>query len=449
MTNMRYQQALDYIYGFLDLEKSPRPRDPVNYDLRRMVELLERLGSPHLAARTVHITGTKGKGSVATMVASVLTSSGYSTGLYTSPHLITFNERIQIDGKLITDEDVAALIDKLKPEVAEVNRKATYGLLTTFEVMTALGFMWFAQQGVDFQVIEVGLGGRLDATNIVKPEVCVITSISYDHTEVLGKTLTLIATEKAGIIKPGCVVVAAPFGDEAGKVITGACRDKGVELIRVGREITAKSTGSDYRGQSIQVKGRLGSYDLRIPLLGQHQVENAAAAVAVLEVLKEKGTGISSESLTSGLARVNWPGRLQVLHRKPLVVADGAHNQDSARRLREALRDYFKFRRAILIIGMSFDKDADGIIAELAPAFDEVIATHSTHPRAMATGIIASKFFAHGVKELSETDDVSDALRLAIGMAGEDDMVCVTGSLFVVGGALEQARLIFPSGSGK
>ncbi len=447
MTDIRYQQALDYIYGFLDMEKSPRPRDPVNYDLRRMVELLERLGNPHLAARTVHVTGTKGKGSVAAMVSSVLTASGYSTGLYTSPHLITFNERIQIDGKLIPDEDVVAIIDRLKPEVAEVNRKATYGLLTTFEVMTAIGFMWFAQKGVDFQVAEVGLGGRLDATNVVNPEVCIITSISYDHTEVLGKTLTLIATEKAGIIKPGCVVVAAPLVEEAGKVIASTCQDKGVELIRVGREVTAKCTGSDYGGQSIRVKGRLGSYDLRVPLLGQHQVENAAAAVAALEVLKEKGTNISNESLANGLARISWPGRLQVLHRKPLVVADGAHNPDSARRLREALRDYFKFRRAILIIGMSFDKDADGIIAELAPAFDKVIATHSTHPRAMATGIIASKFFAHGVKELSETDDVSDALRLAVGMAGEDDLVCVTGSLFVVGGALEQASLIFPSGN--
>jgi len=185
LIDARYQQALDYLYSFVDYETEPRPRDAAHYDLRRMDELLARLGNPQRQARAVHIAGTKGKGSVAVMVASALTASGYTTGLYTSPHLLTFNERIRVDDKLISDEDVVKLVDRLRPEVAAVNEKATYGLLTTFELITALGFAYFQLKEVDLQVIEVGLGGRLDATNVIQPEVSVITSISFDHTEVL------------------------------------------------------------------------------------------------------------------------------------------------------------------------------------------------------------------------------------------------------------------------
>jgi dihydrofolate synthase/folylpolyglutamate synthase len=202
MIDSRYQQALDYIYSFVDYEREPRLRDATLYDLRRMDELLARLGNPHLKTKSIHIAGTKGKGSVAAMIASSLTASGYVTGLYTSPHLITFNERIRVNDELIPDDEVVALVDRLKPEVTAVNEKATYGLLTTFEIITVLGFAYFAQKAADFQVIEVGLGGRLDATNVIKPEVAVITSISFDHMEVLGHTLREIATEKAGIIKP-------------------------------------------------------------------------------------------------------------------------------------------------------------------------------------------------------------------------------------------------------
>ena len=438
MSDSSYQQALDYIYSFIDYERGPRPRDPASYDLRRMDELLGRLGNPHLRARTVHIAGSKGKGSVAAMVASVLTAAGYATGLFISPHLLTFNERIRIGGRLISDEELVALVAALKPEVRAVNEKATYGRLTTFELMTALGFAYFAEKGVDFQVIEVGLGGRLDATNVVRPEVSIITSISLDHTEVLGDTLAKIATEKAGIIKPGSVVVTSSQVSEAARVIERVGRAREARLVRVGRDVTWQDLGFDSSRQSLRVVGRLAGYELSIPLLGQHQLENAATAVAALEVLVEKGVAISGESIRRGLERVSWPGRLQTLGRRPLVVVDGAHNPYSARKLAQSLKHYFSFERATLIIGVSSDKDIAGIVAELVPLFNRVIVTRSIHPRAMATALIVAEFANHGVVAQA-TDDIAIALPLALSGAGDRDLICVTGSLFVVAGAMEQA----------
>ncbi|MFC2034294.1 bifunctional folylpolyglutamate synthase/dihydrofolate synthase [Chloroflexota bacterium] len=437
---MDIQQALDYIYSFIDYEKVPRPRDAANYDLRRMDELLARLGDPHLNTRTAHIAGSKGKGSVAAMVTSTLTVSGYTTGFFTSPHLHTFNERVRVDNTLISDEEIVSLAEKIKPEVEVINEKATYGLLTTFEIITALAFTYFDLKKVDFQVIEVGLGGRLDATNVVpEPEVSVITSISFDHMEVLGDTLTQIASEKAGIIRPDSIVVSSPQVEEASKVIEETCHNKNAKLIKVGRDVIWEYIDSDIARQSLVVKGRLGDYQLSVPLLGQHQMENAATAVATLEVLEDKGFNISKSSITKGLAEVKWPGRLQVLNHNPLVVVDGAHNPDSARRLRQSLEQYFNFDKALLIIGASSDKDINKIVSELAPVFNMVIATHSTHPRAMATSSIISEFEKYGIKAQA-TDDISIALRQALDMVGEKDLICVTGSLFVVAGAIEQAE---------
>jgi len=437
-TDNRYQQALDYVYSFIDHERQPGPRSRTTYDLRRVDELMARLGNPHLKARTVHIAGSKGKGSVAAMIASVLTASGFSTGLYTSPHLHIVNERIRVGEVLVTNEEFVALLDRVRPEVEAVNRAATYGRLTTFEILTALGFCYFEQKRVDFQVIEVGLGGRLDATNVVRPEVCVITSISLEHTEVLGNTLAEIATEKAGIIKPGCRVVSSPQAEEVDQVFAAACRDRGAELVRVGGEVAWHSPRFESDRQVFQVSGRLGSYELSIPLLGRHQLDNAATAVAALEMVAERSPQVTAETIKRGLASVTWEGRLQILSRRPLVVVDGAHNADSARKLRQSLEQYFRFERAILIIGFSADKKVGSIISELVPLFGEVIVTRSIHPRAMATAPIAAEFARLGVAA-RETDDISIALPLALEHAGKSDLICVTGSLFVVAGAIEQA----------
>lgn len=435
---MDYQQALDYIDSYTDYEKTPMPHDPAFYDLRRVEELLARLGSPHLAAKSVHIAGTKGKGSTAAMVASVLTASGYTTGLYTSPHLITLRERFQVDRELITEGELTSLVERIKPEVEAVNDKATYGELTTFELLTALAFAYFKLKGVDFQVLEVGLGGKYDATNIIKqPEVCLITSISFDHTQVLGNTLTQIATEKAGIIKPGVTVVLSPQPEEVVRVIEEVCLNQRAELVMVGRDVTWGSLGFDQQRQLLEVTGRLGSYKLSIPLLGQYQLENAATAVAALEVLAAKGFNISRGSITKGLARVSWAGRFQILHHHPLLVVDGAHNPDSARKLRHSLEQYPDFERAILVIGISYDKDVDGIISELVPLFDTVIATRSRHPRAMAVERLRAALGRHGV-EAQAAESVPQALAMAMSTAEERDLVCVTGSLFVVAEAIEQ-----------
>jgi dihydrofolate synthase/folylpolyglutamate synthase len=431
-------QALDFIYSFIDYEKKRDPHVKITWDLKRVDLLLEKLGNPHLKSKTVHIAGSKGKGSTAAMIASVLTKAGYNTGLYTSPHLHFFNERIRVNDQMITNDEIAEMVAKIRPAVEEVNKEARYGLLTTFEVTTVLGFYYFAQKKVDFQVIEVGLGGRLDATNVVQPDVCIITPISYEHTDILGKTLTLIAAEKSGIIKKGSTVISSPQVEEADAAIAAVCEKQGAKLIRAGKDVTYGSTSFDDSKQSFQVNGRLGRYELTIPLLGEYQLSNAATAVAALEVLVEKGNAIPVPSFIQGMKEVKWEGRLQVLNRHPLVVADGAHNRDSAHKLRQALEQYFKFEKAVLIIGMSSDKDLAGIVAELAPVFRQVIVTKSLHPRAMETKPIAAEFLKYDVVA-RQTDDISTAMPLGLDLAGENDLLCVTGSLFIAAGAIEQA----------
>jgi dihydrofolate synthase/folylpolyglutamate synthase len=443
-----YQQALDYLYSFIDYETMRLPRDAVHYDLRRIEELLARFGNPHLKAKSVHIAGTKGKGSTAAMIASVLTVSDYKTGLYTSPHLSDVRERIRVDGELISEAELTDLVAELKPEVEVVNSKGTYGQLTTFELLTALGFLYFGLKGVAFQVVETGLGGRLDATNVINPQVCVITSINLDHTDVLGDTLAKIATEKSGIIKPGGTVVSAPQTEEVAKVIEEKCLNCGARLVTVGSDITWEGLSFDAHRQLLRVNGRLASYKLTLPLLGRYQLENAATAVATLEVLAEKGLNITHDRIITGLGRVSWPGRFQVLRQKPLIVADGAHNPASARELKNSLEYYFKgcasstargkpFKQAILVFGASSDKDIAGIVRELSPLFDKVIVTRSHHPRAMAISPIVAEFERNNIGAQS-VETVPEALSLALNIAGEQDFICVTGSLFVVGEAIEQ-----------
>ena len=434
---MNYKQAIDYLSSYTDYEKLPAPHDPAFYDLRRVDELLAQLGNPHLKARSVHITGTNGKGSVAAMVASVLSVSGYTTGLYTSPHLHTWRERIRVDGRLISEEELSSLVERAKPEIEAVNQRATYGQLTTFELLTASAFAYFSLKEADFQVLEVGMGGKFDATSVITPEVCILTTISLDHTDVLGSSIAEIAVEKTAIIKPGSVVVTSPQPDEAEGVIEKTCLSRGAKLVRVGRDVTRQSLGFDLDKQQLWVKGRLGSYELTIPLLGQHQIDNAATAVAALEVLVERGFNISKDSIIKGLAQVSWPGRLQILSRHPLLVVDGAHNPDAARRLRESLEQYFDFDRAILVIGVSEDKDIAGIAAELSSLFDRVIATRSNHPRAAVPESIVAEFRQRGV-DTQAVDAVSEALSLARSLAGTKDLICVAGSLFMVAEVVKQ-----------
>ncbi|OIO90415.1 MAG: hypothetical protein AUK03_13015 [Anaerolineae bacterium CG2_30_64_16] len=438
----RYQDALDTIFEYVNYEKQMRyPYNAVAFNLDRLKELLDRLGNPQDRFQCVHIAGTKGKGSTSAMVESVLRTAGYRTGLYTSPHLHTWRERIRVDGALMAKRDLVALLDRHRSAIA-----ATPGI-TAFEIMTALAFSYFAQQEVEWTILEVGLGGRLDATNVVHPAACGITSLSYDHVELLGHTLSLIAWEKAGIIKAGVPVVSAPQEPEAMGVIQRVCADTGARLVTVGQDWQWEQDGMDLTGQSLAVRGPGGKPtlpNLRIPLLGRHQLVNATTAVAILAELNAQGVRIEEEAVRAGLAATHWPGRLEVLQTRPILVADSAHNANSALKLRAALAEWFPRpprRELALIFGASADKDIDGMLEIFLtpdpdngykPA-DKVIVTKSGHPRSADPVQLADQ-----VRAISATCPISvhytvdSSLTEALAWAGPDDLICVTGSIFVV-----------------
>jgi len=436
---MDYSQAEQYLHSFIDYETIPGISfASADYSLEHVKELLQRLGDPHLAVRTVHIAGTKGKGSIAAMIAKVLTVSGYRTGLYTSPHLHNLRERIRVDGSLILEEEFASLMTELKPYFEAMNVTASEAKqpLTFFEALTVLAFDYFNKKQTDFQVLEVGLGGRLDATNVAKPEVCVITPISLDHTQVLGDSLEKIAYEKAGIIKPGSVVVSSPQPKEVIPVIDDVCHQRKARLIQVGKDVTWHKMTSDLCHQSFTVGGKMGTHHITIPLLGDYQVENAATAVATLEVLASLGFRITAEDIARGLAQVEWPGRFQILRRQPIVLVDGAHNVASIGRLVENIKTYFDYDQVFLVIGTSCDKDISGIVKELVPLSPQVAVTRSSHPRAASPSTVAAEFISQGIEpELS--DNVFQALSQTLSLADKEDLICVTGSLFVVAEALD------------
>jgi dihydrofolate synthase/folylpolyglutamate synthase len=434
---MNYRQAEDYILSFTDYEKIPGiAYTSANYDLRRMEKLLQPLGNPHLGTRTVHIAGTKGKGSTAAMISQTLIAAGYRTGLFTSPHLHTLRERIRINGAMISEANFAALVTELKPIVEAVNKQAAFGELTTFEILTAVVFTYFKKNRVDFQVLEVGLGGRLDATNVVKPDICVITSLSLDHTDILGNSVAKIAAEKAGIIKPGCIVVNGPQVDDAARVIKQVCRQQRAKLIQVGQDVTWHKTSGDLYGQTLTVSTKSGHYDLTIPLLGDYQLENAAAALAVIEALVYLGTDISFQNIEKGFSQVSWPGRLQILNRKPTVVVDGAHNAYSMSKLVTAIKEYFDYKMCFVIFGTSCDKDISGMAQELQPLSHHIIITSSSHPRAAPIQLLAEKFNTLGVKAMV-VGNVTEALSKALALAKKTDLILITGSLFVVAEAID------------
>lgn len=439
-----YRQALAYLYSLTDYEKKGfAAYAPEFYNLERTLSLLALLDMPQSRYRAVHIAGTKGKGSTAALIESVLRVAGYRTGLYTSPHLHTFRERIQVRGRLIPEADVIRLVGVIQPLVDQVPE------ITTFEVMTGMAFAWFAEQEIEWAVLEVGLGGRLDATNVVTPEVSVITSISRDHTAVLGDTLAEIAGEKAGIVKPGVPVVSAPQEGEALEVIQAVCARKGAPLTLVGRDWRREVVLTRDAGQvfTLYHDGDAMS-GLWIPLLGACQVENAATAVAVLSVLQERGLILSQEAIREGLRAVDWPGRMEVLARGPLVLADSAHNGDSARKLIAALKSSFEYERLFVVLGASADHLTAALLGALLDAADRAIATQSQHPRAARPGLIVDRAAELGLS-LTPVPSVPDALDMALDEAGPNDLICCTGSVFVAAEAREemfarQGRATYP-----
>ena len=438
---MDYRQAIDYLSSFTNWERTPAQAfAAANFDLRRVHSFLARLGNPQRGPRTVHIAGSKGKGSIAAMTAAILTAAGPDggVGLYTSPHLHTFCERIAVDDQPIAQGDFARLTEVIAPAAAAENADGRFGQLTTFELLTALAFLYFREREASWQVLEVGMGGRRDATSAAEEkDVAVVGAISLEHTAILGDTVEKIAAEKAAIIRPACPVVMAPQPfPEAAAVIRRQAADAGAPLVDVTESYSWERLAWDLSGQSLRLDGPRGRRELWLPLLGAHQLENAAAAVAAIDILLEGGTNVPEPAIAAGLRQVRWPGRLEVLRDKPLVVADGAHNGDSARRLREALRDYFQFRRLILVSGVSQDKMVEDMARELAPLAALVIATSSRHPRAGDPSAVAAAYAAAGAATEC-APSVGAALERALAVAAPDDLVCVVGSLFVAAEARE------------
>jgi len=427
---LTYKDALDYIYSFTDYEKKTAFQySPERFDLGRVVRLLALLDNPHRKFRSVHVAGTKGKGSTSVMIASILRAAGYRVGLYTSPHLHTFRERIRLDDEMISERSVATLTERLQPLVAQVPN------LTTFEIITVLACEYFAESEADLVVLEVGLGGRLDATNVVTPLAAVITPISFDHTQYLGHTLTAIATEKAGIIKPGVPVVSAPQPAEALAVIEATCRERGAPLTVVDRAWTWRSEKATPEGQTFSARPGDGTWNTyRLPLLGSHQLVNAATTLTTVDVLRSLDIDVPAEAVTAGLSNVRWPGRLEVMGRRPWVVVDGAHNGDSARKLAVALPALFPYRRMVLVYGALAGHSVPDMLAALLPAADEVILTRAGNPRGISPADLLAEVQAQG-REAECVVPVGAALERALHIAGAEDMVCVTGSLYVVADA--------------
>jgi dihydrofolate synthase / folylpolyglutamate synthase len=450
-----YQQALDYLFSFVDYSLVRGLRfSEGQFDLSRMRRFLDLLGNPQASCPVLHVAGTKGKGSVSALCASALRASGYRVGLYTSPHLHDYAERIQVDGRPIPHETLVALLEEIKPDIAAVEK------LTTFEITTALAFLYFARQGAKVAVVEVGLGGRLDATNVVDPLVSVITALSYDHMAVLGDTLAKIAGEKAGIIKPGRAVVSAPQKEEALEVVQKVAAEQGSHLTQVGREVHFASLSHNLEGQDLWIwrstdqmfmDGFLESCSpvgweplrLHIPLLGYHQVENAATAYAALDAARTRGLRIEEEDIRQGFAQVAWPGRFELLRREPPVVVDSAHNGDSALRLRQALDDYFPGRPVVLLFGASEDKDIRGMFDALLPRVRQVVATQAVHPRAMPAGGIVALAHEYG-RPAQAVLPMQAALHRALETAGEEAVVVAAGSLFIAAAAREAWRALQP-----
>jgi dihydrofolate synthase / folylpolyglutamate synthase len=431
---MTYQEALKYLDSFINYEKKDGYDYNASFSLDRMRRLAASLGNPQDSARSVHVAGSKGKGSTCAITHSILRCAGFKTGLYTSPHLSSFRERIRIDDTLISEDDLTRLMAKIRAAVDAIGDDPP----TFFEICTALAYLYFKEKKADIAVYETGLGGRLDATNILKSLVCAITPISYEHTDKLGNTLAEIAGEKAGIIKEGGVCVAAPQEKEALRVIEDACRSKKTRLILIGRDILFEELAGGGSREYFNILGLFGEYPrLETGLLGRHQIVNAATAVGIIEALKNKGLPVPGDAIREGIAGARWEGRLEIVGRNPLVVLDGAQNRASAKALADAVRKRFEYKRMVLVLGVSKDKDMKGIADELTPLADSVILTKSRLPERAAEPSAIKDFITRNNKKADLTSNVAEAVEKAKLSAGEKDLILITGSLFVVGEARE------------
>ncbi len=418
---MYYPAAIKYLESFINYEKISAYPYKESLKLERISNFLDLIGRPQDDLQCVHVAGTKGKGSTSAFIAYILRESGFKVGLYTSPHLVDFRERIRIlaQGRglksrdfegMISRGDLVKTLESISPAIEKFNKTSEYGPLTFFEVYTALAFKYFKNKKTDFVVLETGLGGRLDATNVVSALVSVTTPISYEHTQKLGKALKAIAGEKVGIIKdhrPKAILVSAPQEKEVQVVIRNRCKKVKAKLYEIKNPL-----------------------NFRIKLIGKHQLINATVAAQAVKALSEYGIKISDSIIKRGLYNTIWPGRCEVIARNPVVVLDGAQNVASARVIKEAVKENFKYNKLILILGISDDKDIVGMCNELYELVDIIITTQANNPRAAKSETIAGYFKG---KEIIITKTIKEARNMAYKLADKKDLILVTGSLFVVG----------------
>ena len=429
---MDYEVLLNELYRL--------ERFGIKLGLDTITDLLGHMGNPHRRFKTVHVTGTNGKGSVCAFVASVLRKAGYRVGLYTSPHLVRFNERIQIDGREISNADVARIYQEMQPAIAKTSGGSKVRQPTFFEVTTAMAFHYFAERAIDIGVIEVGMGGRMDATNVINPLVAVLTRIGLEHTEHLGKTEDRIAREKAGIIKAGCRVVTVDQGTVP--VITAQAHALGCPITIVGRDVRYERLAFDRSGQRLRMEDD-GKLELRIPLLGSYQPENAAIAYATVRDLSKMGLEIPKEAIAAGFRETVWPGRMQIVRSNPTVIVDGTHNAPGVPTLAASLRELFPGEKAVFVLGILDDKDLGAFADALGPLAAHLVVAKPETPRAYPPEAIARAFASH-VRTPAIVPKVAEAVDRAISLAGPAGLVVVTGSIYTAGEAL--AHLQGPKG---
>jgi len=442
-----YSAAADRLLSLADFERKSRAGEPPDFHLRRMGILLSRIGNPHLATPTVHVAGSKGKGSTATLVASVLVAHGAKVGLYTSPHLHTLCERIRVDMEPIAPADFAGLVDELWPHVEAVAARGDCRTVSVFEMLTTMAFVHFQRAGANFQVIEVGLGGRLDATNLVRPEVTAVTPVSLDHVRILGDTIPKIAAEKAGIFKLGAAAISGRQTAAALEVLhrtaaeTGAPFTNAMDAVSVERE---EPCGAG--PQRLTLVGRHGRYDLALPLLGAHQVDNARTAVAVLEELADRGFPLRAEAVARGVAGTEWPARAQLLPGcVPPLLVDGAHNDASAGALLDTVRRHFPaVTRIVLIFAGSGGHDFAAAAQVFSGFSPRIVVTQTRHPKAVPADRVADALLAAGIAIDAVAPDAQGALKAARRLADDDDLIIAAGSLFLAAEIVEDILGVEP-----
>lgn len=423
---MNYNQALEYIYRAYKFGSK--------LGLENITDLLNRLGNPQYKFKYIHVAGTNGKGSVTSMIAHILHEAGYKVGMFTSPYLENFTERIQINLKEMPREDLGAVTEIVKEKVEEMVAEGR-NHPTVFEIITAIGLVYFAKQQVDMAVVEVGLGGRFDATNVVdKPLLSVITSIGFDHMDVLGNTLGEIAFEKAGIIKPGRPVVTYPQLSEAISVLRQVSKDRNALLYEVfPDQINVKESSLEGNFFDFRYKGREYK-DLRLNLIGEHQLLNAATALTAIEVVRGLGVLVPETSIYQGLARTKWPGRLEKVYQNPLIIIDGAHNAAGASALADTISKYFDKEEVTLVLGILNDKEVDAVVSKVCPLAHTTVTTKPDNPRAMDPEQLSSKALEYCDRVITEPK-IPDAIDKAIDIAGHQGVVLICGSLYLAGTA--------------